>query len=612
MAAPVLPNFIHSNQYKTLRDTLWPADDNLVKGDDEPPALSSRTETLIPKDQWLFPSKKSGSDAMDVDDTDTDGDFDGEIEGEDPNNGEDGEGDEGPAEIRYINLKAHEVFAVGKLRAEVDLRGAKATFVVRHEYVLFMKHALRRLSHPPNDSFRGRFFVTGKSLGCYYFLFYLLALGQSVFFLDAPDSVLYFSRDGVQKTRETLDTDDVTREALRNSWVLIDVDDNTDWTPPLIVNSARCVIWTSSPRESRSTFFTKRFGAEVWYMKPWSSKEVAAVTARLDIEHDEVLSRFNAGGPIARSLWGDMPVPTTQTIDVAITGAIQANLFNFTPMNVEAGVKPIHRVYLVEPLVVVDEVSGRRRLQRTDYSAEFISVSIFHRVLHLAQENLEKVQSQLAAALNTSTTRSVAGKVFEGIMHHTLTRGMQLPAIFGPDTVAGTLMLIGKAEDFRVADTNDIAKKRPLYLRPESLNFAAVDAILVTSNKLGLLQISLGSSHRRHFGTMLRIMSNLRRGARVDVGRLGEVIYCLVGINPESVQELVAEANRTLAKLKTLNAQELCKELGIRHTQIAYTKLSTFQVLGYTFDYKQGFTEAYGSPRIVAKSGSGPIASVGS
>ncbi|KAJ7224037.1 hypothetical protein GGX14DRAFT_386840 [Mycena pura] len=621
MASPVLPNFFRADRFKTyetLRNTLWPADDNLAKGDDEPPALSSRTETLIPEDQWLFPSKKSGSDAMDVDDTDTDGDFDGEIEGEDPNNGEDGEGgdegtdgdfdgeiegedpnngedgeggDEGPAEIRYINLKAHEVFAVGKLRAEVDLRGEKATFVVRHEYVLFMKHALRRLSHPPNDSFRGRFFVTGKSLGCYYFLFYLLALGQSVFFLDAPDSVLYFSRDGVQKTRQTLDTDDVTREALRNSWVLIDVDDNTNWKPPLIVNSARCVIWTSSPRESRSTFFTKRFGAEVWYMKSWSLKEIAAVTARLDIEHDEVFSRLDAGGPVARSLWGGTPVPTRQTIDVAIAGVIQANLFNFTPMDVQAGVKPIHRVYLVEPLVVVDE-SGRRRLQRTDYSAEFISVNIFHRVLQIAQENLEKVQSQLAAALNTSTTRSVAGKVFEGIMHRTLTRGMQLPAIFGPDTVAGTLMLIGKAEDFRVADTNDIAKKRPLYLRPESLNFAAVDAILVTRKKLGLIQVSLGSSHSRHFGTMLRIMSRLRRGARVDVGRLGEVIYCLVGINPERVQELVAEANRTLANLKTLDAQELCKELGIRHTQIACTRLSTFQVLGYTFDYKQGFAES--------------------
>ncbi|KAJ7224070.1 hypothetical protein GGX14DRAFT_648307 [Mycena pura] len=586
MAAPVLPNFIRNNLYKTyesLRDTLWPADDNLVKGDDEPPVLSSRIETLIPEDQWLVPSKKSDSDAMDVDDFN--GDFDGN-EGEGSNNGEDV--DEGPAEIRYINLKAHEVFAVGKLRAEVDLRGEKATFVVRHEYVLFMKHALRRLSHPPNDSFRGRFFVTGKSLGCYYFLFRLLALGQSVFFLDAPDSVLYFSRDGVQTTEQSLRTDDVTREALRNSWVLIDVDDKPDWTPPLIINSARCVIWTSPPRDSRSTFFTKRFGAETWYMKVWLSKEVAAVTARLEIDRAEVLKRFSAGGPIARTLWGGKPVPTTQTIDAAIKGAIQAGIFNFTPMDV----KPIHRVYLVEPLVVVDEESGRRHLQRTDYSAEFISVSIFHRVLHVAQEHLEKVQSQLAAALNTSTTWSVAGKVFEGIMHHALTRGMQLPAVFGLNTIAGTLMLVGKAEDFACeTDTNDIAKKRPLYLRPESLNFTDVDAILVTCDKLGLIKVSLSTSHRRHFGTMLRIMSRLRRGARVDVGRLGEVIYCLVGINPERVQELVAEANRTLANLKTLDAQELCKELGIRHTQIAYTRLSTFQVLGYTFDYKQGFTE---------------------
>jgi hypothetical protein len=93
---------------------------------------------------------------MDVDDPDGDG----EGEGEDPDDGE--EVDEGPARIRYINLKAHPALAFHELGLEVDQRGDKATFVVRHEYGLFMEHAMSRLSNPPDDSYRARFFVTGQ------------------------------------------------------------------------------------------------------------------------------------------------------------------------------------------------------------------------------------------------------------------------------------------------------------------------------------------------------------------------------------------------------------------------------------------------------------------
>ncbi|KAJ7204722.1 hypothetical protein GGX14DRAFT_398071 [Mycena pura] len=582
----LLPDFTRDDLYETLRVTLWPADDKRVEGElalAEPPVLLNRIDALLPNDRWLVPSKNSDSDVMDVDDPDD------ESEGADPNIDKDV--DEGPAEIRYINLYAHEIFAIDKLGEEVTWHDKNAMFVIRHEYGLFMEHAMRRLSHPPNDSYRGRFFVTGKSLGCYYFLFRLLAMGQSVFLLDALDSVYYFSQDGVQATGKGLRKSAALYKALRSSWVLIDVDDRTNWTPALVFTKARCVIWTSSPRKARMMEFVKRFGAETWYMKAWSLKEVAAVTERLGIKRADVLERLNTGGPVARCLWGGLPPPSSESIDEDIKSALQSNIFNFTPMDVETGVQPIHRLYLVQPLVVFDE-KGRPRLQRTDYSAEFISGTIFHKILFQTQRHLEKVQSHLAAALDIASTRSVAGKVFEGIMHRALNRGMQLPAVFGPGTIVGSLMLYGKAEDFvRETDANDIANKRPLYLQPESLNFAAVDAILVTNNRLGLIQVSLSSSHPRHFGTMLRIMSRLPRGAQVDVRCLDDVIYCLVGIDPETVQELMAEADRTLAKLKTLDAKKLSKELGLRHTQIAHTRLSTFRVFGYTFDYKMGFTE---------------------
>jgi hypothetical protein len=103
-------------------------------------------------------------------------------------------------------------------------------------------------------------------------------LGQSVFFLNGPATVYYFSSDGVQQTDLTLRPWPATVKALRNSWVLVDIDEKTDWTPPEIFNRARCVVWTSSAQESRMKKFLKTYGAEKWYMKAWSSKEIAAVT----------------------------------------------------------------------------------------------------------------------------------------------------------------------------------------------------------------------------------------------------------------------------------------------------------------------------------------------
>ncbi|KAF8209669.1 hypothetical protein K438DRAFT_1810180 [Mycena galopus ATCC 62051] len=590
-----LPQFAWDTLYETLRVTLWPAvsaDGGPVEGESrgEPPALLDRIETLTPDDGWLTPhSKKSDSDAMYMDDPDAED----EGEGEDPNDGE----DDGPPQISYISLKAHPALAFEKLAQEVDWRGEEATFVIRHEYGLFMKHAMSRLSNPPDDSHRARFFVTGqpgigKSFGCYYFLFRLLALGQSVFFLNAPNTVYYFSSDGVQQTDQTPRPWPATVKALRTSWVLIDIDEKTDWTPPDIFNRARCVVWTSSPQESRMKKFLKAYGAEKWYMKAWASKEIAAVTERLAIDHNKIMERLATGGPVARSLFGGVPVPTPESIENDIKTALRGNIFAFTPMDASGeGIQPVHRVFLIQPLVAIDKGSGRACLQRTDYSAEFLSAHIAHTTFDLAQDHLEKVQGQLATALDTSTTRSVAGKLVEAMMHRALTRGMQLPAVFGAGTVVGTLTLIGKAGSFVCeAAPTDIAK-RPLYLRPESPNFAAVDAILATDEKLGLIQASLGDSHRRDFGMMLRIISRLPRGAQVDVSRLGEAIYCLVGTDPERVHKLVAEASRTLAELKMFDAQKLSKELNMRHTKIAHRRLSTFRVVGYTFHHKHGFAE---------------------
>ncbi|KAJ6553987.1 hypothetical protein DFH09DRAFT_1280723 [Mycena vulgaris] len=537
---------------------------------------------------------------MDVDDPDGDG----EGEGEDLNDGED-VGD-GPATIRYINPKVHPALAaVVDLRREVHKRGDKATFVVRHEYTLFMQHAISRLNNPPDDSYSARFFLTGqpgigkwsafsllwfrahalrrtgKSFGCYYFLFRLLALGQSVFFLNSRTSVYYFSSAGVQKTEKLLDPWPAILRALEDSWVLVDVDDEAEWRCLAIFRNARCVIWTSS-LESDMKHFLKNFGAEKWYMKAWSSKEIAAVTERFAIDRDKILKRLDTGGPVARNLFRWVPVPSARSIEDNINSALRGNIFAF-PLD--------DCVFLIQPLVVIDKISGRACLERTDYSAEFLSPHMARRTLELAQNHLKKVQGELTFALDISTTRSVAGKVVEGLMHRALTRGMALPDVFGGGTVARTLELIGKPGSFVCETTiTDIRKVCPLYLRPQSLNFSPVDAILVTHKILGLIQTSPGDLHDRDFGTMLRIMSRLLRGAQVDTTRLGEVIFCLVGTVPERVHKLVAEATRTLDWLKELDADELSKALTMRKTKIAHTRLATFRVIGYTFDVKQGFT----------------------
>ncbi|KAF7335647.1 hypothetical protein MVEN_02219600 [Mycena venus] len=356
----------------------------------EPPALLAIMEALTPDDRWLTPSiENSGSDDMDVDGSDS------ESEGDDPN---DGEGvDEGPTEIRYINLAAHPILAINILGRQLDKHPTKATFAVRNEYQVFMDYALSRVINPPDDSYQARFFVTGqpgigkwssfsfglsahalrrigKSFGCHYFLFRLLAMGQPVFFAISPTTVYYFSGDGVQKSMGELQQSDETIDAFRGSWVLIDIDEKKAYSPPPIFDRARCVIWTSSPKESRMEDFVKRFGAEPWYMKAWSTKEIAAVAERLALDRTTLKDRLDAGGPVARTLWGGLPIPSPATTDATITKALTPNIFTFILTDAGGqGGRPVHRVFLIQPLVVIDKETGRPYLQRTDYSAEFLS-----------------------------------------------------------------------------------------------------------------------------------------------------------------------------------------------------------------------------------------------
>ncbi|KAJ7176609.1 hypothetical protein C8R46DRAFT_1076792 [Mycena filopes] len=260
-AHATLPQFTRDDLYKNLHAMLWPSVDDLTK-EEEPTAGTLRNciGTMTPDDRWL-------ADTLEVEDLDDLNEDDGD-------------------EIRHIDLTAHPVLAIDQVGLEFGQHHTNPTFVVRREYNLFMEHAIARVRNPLDESYRARFFVTGqpgigKTFGCYHFLFCLLASGQSVFFIESPTSIYYFSGDGVQKTSKELDRNAQIIAALKASWVLIDTDDNSGWAPHWIFKYAQCVIWTSSPLELRMKEFVKRFGAEVWYMKPWSTKEIAAVTCIL-------------------------------------------------------------------------------------------------------------------------------------------------------------------------------------------------------------------------------------------------------------------------------------------------------------------------------------------
>ncbi|KAJ7070583.1 hypothetical protein C8F01DRAFT_1106926 [Mycena amicta] len=554
----------------SLRDALWPSDTLEARAkpqSSEPPSLLRYIETWTPvDDRWLTgdisPQAMEGEGVAWDDTTD----FEALENADGVNDGED---------IQYIDLHAHPVFAIFNAGVDADKRGSKAMFVVREEYRRFMQHAISCVVR--QDRLLGKFL----SSAAITFLFWLLALGQPVFLLPSLNEVFYFSRDGIQKS-QMLPRSQSAIQAIKQSWVLIDIDGQFEST---IYEHARCVIWTSSPQESRMRMFQTRFRTQSWYMKAWGTKEIAAVTDRYGIRHDTIRTRLDMSGPVARSLFGGMPAPSAQTIEAVIKRALRDGLFSFRVLDTSG-------LFLIQPLVVRDESTGQACIQRTDYSVEFLSTYITERLLDLVQERFETVKDHLTMAFDLSLTRTAAGKLVEGLMHRTLTSGMPLPNVFGAQTtVAKTSRLSGNVKNFSC----EAAIERPLYLQPRSSPFAPVDAILVTNGKLGLLQTSLSDSHSPDFAVMLQIMARLQVqggvGVNLNVSGLDEVIYCLVGTEPDRVKRRVVQARAMLEELKGLDSKSLSKRLGLSHTVVGHTGLKTFCVLGYTFHPLRGFEE---------------------
>ncbi|KAJ7086594.1 hypothetical protein C8R43DRAFT_1051284 [Mycena crocata] len=572
-----------SSKYTQLYEDLW------NKGYK---AWEERIESVNPDDGWLI-EVKAGSDTASQMDVDSGGD-DAEMEGDnDPVDTL----DEGPPEVRFIPVSSFL-----KLGAPMTLfqHGDRAAFIVRHEYSVFFEHAKARVDSSSVSFLPIRFLVTGqpgigKSFGCYYFLYRLLSEGQSVFLLNSPSSAYYFSSEGVQKKEGRLEEYDDLDQAVRKSWVLIDIEDNSDWIPSTIIYmQALCVIWTSSPRQPRMRTFTQRFDAEVWYMKTWTTKEIAALTARLGLSQEIILERRKVGGLVPSKLFNyNAVVESDDTLENAILESMGVSVTDYKPSD-KGGIsdsQPIHRVMIIEPLLVIGE-SGRARLQRTDYTSHYKSTHIEAIALDKMQDKFDDLQRWLGLALDTSSTRAAAGRAIEGLMHRDLKlHKVKLPSVFDEENVAGTLALIGKAENF-IHETAPAwaTTKRPLYLRPDSRTFAAVDAIIVMRKQLGLVQTSLGEVHDRNYGHMLRIISRMRHGAKITVGADWDLIYCLVGTRKDTVAKLVKQAKDTLERLKAFDETTLGKHLSMPPSAVAYKRIQKLRVVGYTFRSEVGFT----------------------
>ncbi|KAJ7489566.1 hypothetical protein FB451DRAFT_1225285 [Mycena latifolia] len=555
--APPLPSFTRLTSdycYAALHELLWPKEPTSSQpGDSAEPSALRKCIQARAADMSLWVDDQGDVNAMDLD----------EDESQLPLS---------PLEIRYIDLSKHEALCVHRLHNAWDSH----TFIIRQEYVEFMTYAMNCGIH------ERRFFLTGqpgigKGFGACYFLFFLLASGQSVFFIPNPGWVYYFSPAGVDTVAAGQSDmgDPETRAAIERSWVLIDVVGGLSetWLPERWVGAAAGLIWTSSPKARRMYKFTTQLHATVWYMKPWSSQEIAALTKLDGMDPDLVRERLSITGPVAWSLAMDDPI----SVDSIICRSLAAKLFDLATSDASDR----DRVFLLMPQEVLDE-SGRPSLERQKPSFTFLSNDVADRTLELMKLHDVEIRRQLAQAFAYPYTRPAAGKLVESILNRALIhRKIDLPDAFGGGPVKGHLELIGNAEDFVLEPHTPPPREcRPLYLRPQSPAFAsqAVDAVLVTVAQLCLVQTSLAPLHSHGVKTLLQILARLETN-KIEVDAL-DLVYWLVGTDENRVEELVREASE---KLEALQAGPQARELGDL-SQFARNRLGKLRVVGFTID----------------------------
>ncbi|KAJ7201309.1 hypothetical protein GGX14DRAFT_699443 [Mycena pura] len=459
-------------------------------------------------------------------------------------------------------------------------------FLVRQDYLEFVEHYIENLAYD-------RVFLTGqpgigKSLGAHYFVFHLVASGRPVFLISEPDKVVYFSEDGVFSVALAPslknDYDDI-QATISRSWVIVDVDVRGNWQPFDWVMTAAGVLWTSSPQGTRMSDFVKNYDAVPWYMATWSLEEVAVLTKWDEKDPHDILARFRRSGPVARAIFSNPYIMMIS--DQEIDEDIRRSLAKSTDVSLterqllNMGDTVTNCVYLIEPR----ENAETGVVDRHDFRITYLSNYIATRVAGITVQQLREVQKWLSRLFDIPGMRADAGKLFERIFHHALTHRtdpIDAEAIFGIKSGAeiGLLEMLGKAETF-ILETHDASQRkcRPLYLKPQSSSFAAVDAILVTSSTVFLIQCSLRKTHAHTIPTLLHILARIEANQIPLTGL--QVKCCLMGIeeSPRVIQLISDTCNKLELSKADPDAEEL-KSL----PQKVRARVDKLQVMGVIFD----------------------------
>ncbi|KAJ6545033.1 hypothetical protein DFH09DRAFT_1172513 [Mycena vulgaris] len=371
---------------------------------------------------------------------------------------------DGPAEVRCIDLPGHpQLLEFSQLRTEETAHHGKATFVVRDEYKWFIQHTL--------------------SLSLY----------------DGP-------------------APRCSDSSSPESWVLIDADQ--EWMPNKKYAISPFVIWTSSPRDSRWQYFRKTFKpSKRWFMKPWSTKEIAAAACVFCF-----CCGSSGGTNTDLGKHSDRLGSAHGDVTPGWSGAARSHATSSKGTPHRPGGEQQHRR---RPL--------RQPVRRRGHPARSSSSQWW--TSPRAGGLLRRVPYSRRGCKDLRARRESDGPVaavpLPGV-RHALHAGSRRQArrradaplslarhpVFGRGAVAATLELLGKADVF--VPKGVPTTERPLYLRP----------LLLPSSP------------------------PLPNGADVKVKDLDGVVYCLVGSSAHRVQGLVRAARATLTKLKELSEDD--------------------------------------------------------
>jgi hypothetical protein len=247
-------------------------------------------------------------------------------------------------------------------------------------------------------------------------------------------------------------------------------------------------------------------------------------------------------------------------------------------------------MYLVRPQESWDE-DGVPRLVRAEPSYIFLSSHVAARTVELMAESADTLRERLASAFDHPPTRGAAGKLVESILHQALLRGSVDPLGVGGHGLS-ELAFIGEAPNF-ILEAHMTLPPPPLYLRPQSQTFAAVDAIVVTDTVLWLVQSSVSDRHSLVFKTLLAILLRLeKQGIKVHGRRL---VYCPIGTDDQRVGSVARSAAWKLKALKAADSADRTRELG----QTSEKSLNWFMKLdveGHWFANLNGLTRVWPAP----------------